>query len=328
MGETWDTFELLDGLLGLPNDDDHDTLLLTLCSGLGDETWCRRDPFSLAEHERLRISWEEFCDLVKHDRRFFFGDHRRSDDERQFDDGQLYDPADLLTEMAEWCRDQNLARLLAAGTALYRARFQKSAETLTTARQLGPPPADKAIMSNRMSPPGIVMFYVSESPDTALRETANDEGGFMVAEFRTRRDAVILDLGAAPPIPSLFETIPDSLPYDPRVPTTFLRYFASDISRPIARDDRQRIEYIPTQIVTEYFRTHFQHDGKALEGIRYMSARHPGHYSLVLFSTQEDVMSDETPATGTNPWIELAGYDRTDVTIDDVARWLRETVDC
>ncbi len=324
LGETWDTFDLLRDLLTLPNDH-NDALLLSLHDGLGDDTWCRRHPFSLSEHERLRFSWDEFCRLVKHRLRFFFRDHQNNVDESHHADDELYAPAEMLAELAQWCNEQDLTRILPRGTVLYRARYQQPGEALTTATQLGPPPADKATMSNRMSPPGIVMFYASESPDTALRETANAEGSFAIAEFRIARDASILDLGAAPAVPSLFETVPDSLPYDPRVPTAFLNYFAIDISKPIDRDDRQHIEYIPTQIVTEYFRTQFRANGQALDGIRYMSARHPDSYSLVVFATQDDLMNGQQPPDGTEPWIELAGHNQVGVIKEDVARWRRET---
>lgn len=76
-GETWDTFDLLSNLLTLPNDDG--TLLVALCDGLGDRTWCRRHPFSLSAHERLTMSWDAFCQLVKHSLRFFFRDDDEGD---------------------------------------------------------------------------------------------------------------------------------------------------------------------------------------------------------------------------------------------------------
>ena len=320
-GETWNTFDLLSDLLTLPNDDDDDTLLISLYDGLGDRTWCRRHPFYLSEQERLTMSWDDFCQVVKHNLRFFFHDNHEDPDENQHAADELYGPAQMLAELAQWCHEQDLARTLPDRTTLYRARYQSTGESLATAAQLGPPPADKATMSNRMSPPGIVMFYVSESPDTALRETVTAEGSFAVAEFRVRRAITILDLGAAAPIPSLFETVPDSLPYDPRVPAIFLNYFATDVSKPVSRDDRQHVEYIPTQIVTEYFRTQFRPNGQRLDGIRYLSARHPGRYSIVLFATQDDVMDGQQPRDGAEPWIELVSHNQVTVTNEDVPAW-------
>ena len=62
---------------------------------------------------------------------------------------------------------------LPKGSLLYRARHQSPGQSFTTAGQLGPPPLENAIQTNRMSPPGIVMTYCADDPDTALAETAN-----------------------------------------------------------------------------------------------------------------------------------------------------------
>ena len=192
-------------------------------------------------------------------------------------------------------------------------------------------------MSNRMSPPGIVMFYVSDNPETALRETARSPGVFAVGEFKTLREARVLDLADIPRVPSIFEGIPDVLEYDPRPPTIFLNYFATEVSKPIAGDRRIHIEYIPTQVITEYFRTEFRHYSARIDGIRYSSARHSDHFSLVLFATQDDLVGGSL-ATGTvcfsetpEPWIELMSHQSLDVTVDNLEQWnteaLQEIVD-
>ena len=50
---------------------------------------------------------------------------------------------------------------------------------------------------------------------------------------------------------------------EPRRPRIlFLWKLSREISRPIARDDRVHIEYLPTQVVTEYLRTSVTVDGK------------------------------------------------------------------
>ena len=318
IGETWTTQELLESQLELPNDEDG-TLMEVLCDGLGDRAWCRKHPFSLTEDERLNFSWDEFCDLVKHRRHFFFLSEEREDDE-------LYSPLALLKELTAWCERHDLVKPFPAGSLVYRARFQEPGEVLSTATDLGPPPQKNATISNRMSPPGIVMFYVSDNPETALRETAKSAGTFAIGKFRTQREAKILDLAEVPPIPSIFESIPDTLEYDPRPPAIFLNYFATELSKPIARDERVHVEYIPTQIITEYFRTEFMHEGGTLDGIRYRSARHTNHCSLVLFATQDDLMGvirNEAAAFGPahDPWIELTGRDQWDVTADDLVQW-------
>ena len=179
IGEVWSTQELLETQLGtLPNDEDG-TLFDALADGLGRRAWCRRHPFSLTDDERLRFSWDEFCRLVKHRRHYFFLPEQRQGDE-------LFSPLALLKELATWCERFNLVRPLSA-ERLYRARYQEPGEQLSTASELGPPPEEKATMSNRMSPPGIVMFYVSDNPETALRGTSKSPGTFAIGEFSTLR---------------------------------------------------------------------------------------------------------------------------------------------
>ena len=67
---------------------------------------------------------------------------------------------------------------------MFRARFQDSEIAFTTAEELGPPPQDKAIQSNRMSPAGVPMLYASDQTETALRETANEVGTYSAGAFR------------------------------------------------------------------------------------------------------------------------------------------------
>ena len=173
------------------------------------------------------------------------------------------------------------------------------------------------------------MFYVSDNPDTALRETVQCPDTFAIGKFRTRREAKILDLTDGPPIPSLFTSIPETSEYDPRQPAIFLNHFAAELSKPIARDDRSHIEYIPPQIITEYFRIHRFHEGVALDGIRYRSARHADHCSLVLFATQDDLIDKKENqstdfGTSHDPWIELTGRWQREVTKDEFEQWNRE----
>ena len=52
------------------------------------------------------------------------------------------------------------------------------------------------------------------------------------------------------------------LEYDPSPRLVFLHHVAEDISCPIARDDRVHIEYVPTQVVTEYLLTVTTVDGR------------------------------------------------------------------
>jgi hypothetical protein len=194
-------------------------------------------------------------------------------------------------------------RTMPAGQIYFRARYQKSGEMLRHPRELGPPTPEIA-KQNRMSPAGIVMTYVSEDAATALDETVDEPGTYLIGQFRALRDITVLDLAQLPPIPSLFAEISDTLPFDPHKALRFLHRLADGISRPIARDHRVHIEYVPTQVVTEFLRTSKLPEGVKIDGIRYRSSRRDGGISLVLFTDRRNV-AGASDAPKPDPWLEL-----------------------
>ncbi len=75
----------------------------------------------------------------------------------------------------------------------------------------------------------------------------------------------------------------------------FLRAFAYDLTRPVDKDQREHVEYVPSQVVTEYFRFRFRdHGGHPVCGILYPSAALDGGRSCVLFAGHEDFTDDWT----------------------------------
>ena len=326
MGETWTTRDLLETHVAadLPNDEDG-VLMEALCDGLEDRLWCRSRPYSFSDEEKLNYSWDSFCELIKHDRRYFF---LRGSEEQE-----LFSPLSLLRELEGWCRNFELISTLPAKYAVYRARRQDPGERLRSPVELGPPPREKATVANRMSPPGIVMFYGSDEPETALREVARAPecggGCYVVGEFTTLRETRILDLTGIPRIPSIFEPIPDTLEYDPRPPLIFLNYFAVELSMPIAGDRSVHVEYVPPQVVTEFVRSELRHEGLPLDGIRYQSAQHEGGSSLVLFASQDNLAGPKDAGirsvfTGPERWIELVGWREREVSEAEAEAWDRE----
>ena len=316
----WTTYELLTDELQfeLPNDDDS-RLLRSIEGALGDRTWCNAHPFSLSDSDRLRMSWAEFCKVIKHQRRFFFMEERRDPHD------ELLGPGAILDTIGRWCERLHLIANLRTGTKVFRARYQNPGLRLVTARDLGPPCEEQATQSNRMSPPGIVMLYASDDPETGLRETSTGPGAFVVGEFEIQREIKILDLASLPLIPSIFQELPDSLEYDTRPPLIFLHHIADDISKLIARDDRNHVEYVPTQVVTEYFRTGFSYASAPIMGVRYPSSRHKGHSSIVLFATQQDLLIEDgrpDPFRTREPWLKLVGSRCHVVAPEDIDRWL------
>jgi RES domain len=63
----------------------------------------------------------------------------------------------------------------------------------------------------------------------------------------------------------------------------FMNRFLPDFSSPIERDDRIHIDYVPTQVITEYLRDAKLGGDPPVEGIKYRSARRKEGICYVLF---------------------------------------------
>jgi RES domain-containing protein/HEPN superfamily RES-like protein len=284
------------------------------------DLWCDAEPFMLTRSEQLRFSWDSFCKMIKHKRRHFFSTAESAED------SELFSPSEILRIIFDYAEEAGAFVTLPRGTHLFRARLEKRGERHASALALGPPPLEAAVQTNRMSSPGIVMTYVAEDAETALAETADKPGRFALADFVTERDAVILDLTRLPEAPSIFVELSDSLEYDPRVRLNFLHSISREISKPIARDDRAHIEYVPTQVVTEYVRTAVTIEGQPVAGIRYRSSRRRTETALVLFADQRNLVLEEAERPEfyhlrRDRWLRLSGVVRRKVTAEDIARW-------
>ena len=274
--ETEEAFEAADVIVGASSGDLLDVMVEAL--GLGRQ-FCERNPYSLRENERLIGGWYALAERLKHETRFFF----LRDDDGGNDD--YVSPSEILMRLGDEVTELDLVTRIPAGTKFYRVRFQNPGEHYEMPADLGPPPAKFSTKSNRMSPPGIVMTYLAEDPNTALAETQTGPGTYGCGVFEILRDIEVIDLSTIPVVPSLFDADRNIH----RSAIRFLRDFAADVSKPIAHDDRVHVEYIPTQVITEYFREVFAKDHFPVQGLRYTSAPCPAHSSVVLFADQRDV---------------------------------------
>jgi hypothetical protein len=321
-GITYDTYEIFEFMeLDFPRKGG-DALRDQLASAMPTDLWSEKSPYRLNDNDQLQYSWDSFCRLIKHKLRYFFTLTVRDDRE------EIFSPSKLLRLIFLYAQTSEAFVTLPKGTSLHRARLQKPGEKHTQPSSLGPPPDNAAVQTNRMSPPGIVMMYVADDIETALAETADRPGMFALGEFVTGRDALLLDLTQLPPVPSLFEDIPDTFEYDPRPRILFLWNLSREISRPIARDDRVHIEYLPTQVITEYLRTSVTVDGKKVDGIRYRSSRNGAGTAVVLFADQDNIEL-EPGARGDfyhahpDRWLTLRSFNEKRVTAQSITKWSR-----
>jgi len=133
-----------------------------------------------------------------------------------------------------------------------------------------------------MNPIGIAYGYFGFDKITAVLEVASSPPfNAAVGQFSLKRDINVLDLGKlTESIPSIFDVEKRSL----RESSIFLNYFVTEISKPFFSDGSHHIEYVPTQIFSEYLNQVFKFpDDKSLDGIIYRSAANDGGRNIVLF---------------------------------------------
>ena len=233
----------------------------------------------------LTGSWHNFRRFVLERCRFLFLSELESEYEpTQPNDVPVRHMLDALGQIAA---TQPLVSTLPKGTSLYRVRSAQPGEHFSTFRDLSLPPRDIS-SSARMNPCGIPLFYTALEPHTAVRETIfRRQQRYFQAQFSTTRELNVLDLASRLPLPSIFDP---ALRRERHI-IAFLNAFIDDIKRPIMKDDKEHIEYIPTQIVSEYFRVRFRDsNSELLDGLSYPSSQNDGGSNLVLFSTKhEDV---------------------------------------
>ena len=119
------------------------------------------------------------------------------------------------------------------------------------------------------------------------------------AAWQCARPLQVLDLSELPRVPSIF-----AVSREERGGLLFLCEFVKSITAPVVHDGHEHIEYVPTQVLTEYFRQQVTAlDGSALDGIVYPSARRRSGKSLVVFRSQEDL--DPATLSGQEPLLKL-----------------------
>lgn len=252
---------------------------------LVEESWCE-DPSGLTHDILLMSSWETLRRQVMHHQRFVFLTGLAQKMESPY--GYSLSATALLESLGRAVQETGILRTLPEGSQFLRGRplAAGSASSTLDASSLGPPPAEKAA-ANRMSPAGISMFYGSEDLATVLSELSAHHDGTSseahVGAFRALRDLVVVDLTAIPPERVFDEAI------DFRV-VRFLKHFARDLSRPVRLDGSEHIEYVPTQVATEYLRF-----ALGVDGIKFPSSL-TGGVNVVLF-VSPDACCDEAKPT-------------------------------
>ncbi len=72
-----------------------------------------------------------------------------------------------------------------------------------------------------------------------------------------------------------------------RPPLIFLHHFQRDISEPVERDGREHYEYVPTQIVAEYFRHVYRDGRRRVDGLMFNSSHNGAGICYCVFAEAE-----------------------------------------
>jgi hypothetical protein len=282
-------------------------VLGAVAAAITDRAWIDASRSGSSAGKAMGRGWAAFCEKVKHFSRFVFLFAKEESSDQAGD----FTTAELLERLAKIILDYGALLPVPAGRVFWRGRKVDSPGKLAqygTAAALGSPPRSKA-SNSRMSPAGISMFYGSDDIHTVVAEIGHDARRYaIVGAFETTRDLTLLNLADLPPIPSLYHEAGRGPRYHD---LRFLHSFAVDLGKPVTLDGRERIEYVPTQVVTEYLR--FIPDF-AVDGILFRSAQNNG-VNCVLFCDASGCTDPDSPASddtyvrlqpGTVQWIRIA----------------------
>jgi hypothetical protein len=134
------------------------------------------------------------------------------------------------------------------------------------------------------------MMYGAESRRLACAEMfsiapRNAKGLLLsIGRSETQRPVQLLDLANLPSIPGFFS----QEPHDDRIGLSFLHAFSEEIKKPVRRDGLAHIDYVPTQVFTEFMRDIKFATGR-IDGILYRSSTGLSGANIVLFATQDDL---------------------------------------
>lgn len=236
---------------------------------LCDRYWRGDDYDSIMEN-----SWSDFCEYVKHNKRFFYHLH----DAPIGDDFDIF-PSEMLEAIVAVVSECNLIKPVDIGQLVFRARTTAN-KPIKGKSHLGSAPLASASAS-RMSPAGIPHFYGAFDTMTAIKETLPKKytGIISHSSWEITRELKVIDFSIQLELPSIFDGSKSML-YDVY---GFLRGFLQDIAKPITKDNQEHIEYAPTQLISEYIRTKLPD----LDGIIFKSSRANG-ICLVLFPQEND----------------------------------------
>lgn len=253
-------------------------LIEDIVNSIEDIAWSKPDLYYDNEGDELMSQWTLFKNIVKHKSRFLFSPG---------DDNEYKNIYKILNEVARLIVSLNLIHKVPKGSKIYRCRQHNSKKIITEIKEMISPPKEKTIYPNRFSPSGISMLYSAFDKETAILETISREDKknkyVTIAELELEEDKYVIDFCKLPNIPSIFGQIKNY----------YLIYFIHDLVRDftkdVKKDGKEHIEYVPTQVVTEFLRYSFNKNRKyKIDGIIYPSSKNIRNKASVFFWDNEE----------------------------------------
>lgn len=240
------------------------------------EQWISKDFYEEDKNVKYSNQWDRFVDFVSKKRRFTFLASPEYISIVQ-EDGKK---ENILSVLRSLIIKEGLVVKLNSDTKLYRARRVDDIRKNYEFKDITSPP-DASAFPNRMSPAGVSMFYASFEKETAKKECVGEENqGLIVGEFETKKDLLVID----------FTKIPTEISFwmDDWQANQFLYHFNEKITKKISPNDKNLLQYVPTQVFTEYLRYMFKDvKGRAIDGMIYGSSK-TKERNIVLFCNQKD----------------------------------------
>ena len=227
---------------------------------------------------RFVYQWEDFCQKVQYERRFF---KTKELLDKLFGKPTEYEGGPI-----------NPVYMLKAGQKIFRARifddgFTRDELSRNPATQLGAPPRERA-QAGRMNVEYIPAFYGAFSADTAVAEIRPGIGEEVaIGEFVLQRDVKVFDF-------TVFSRAASDRWNEVYAHTRygFIRQMEDQIGRRVLPYEKQR-QYISTQIVAEYLKEYF-----GCEAVIYSSSmirdRSAENRNVVFLPRAEGFVGDDT----------------------------------
>jgi len=263
------------------------------------KTW--KEPSTNTHGQDFLYSWNDFVGEITYRRRFLFLSPNMLNESSL---GPKYPPEKILKIVGNALSSTGLISEMQAGVKIYRARVAVNGGAFSKKEQLGAP-LRKLAKTGRMNPPGIPYFYAADKLLTACAEVCVGTPEMLktvyIGTWSTIGTLKFIDLSTLGKLPSFF----DPKKRDNHAAHKFLRKFINDVCCSLPEDDVAQLTYIPSQVVSEYFRTALS---EKVDGVIFTSTQDNNGKCIVVFPGDDS--NDLNSASAFDDKLKYCGYEK------------------